>query len=179
MDEAAWHLLALAVVEGVPSQVTEGLVVGEQVVDGDEHGVADGDHCPTCATARGAAAVVGRQVRARCSTGDVGDLGQCAPQPGIPAARPAAEASAAALGIARAHPRPRSQMRRTGEARPVGADLGDEHLGGALGDTRDALEQRDRVPLGGQALCECGVQTRASRIQVLQVGELLARAGKT
>jgi hypothetical protein len=64
------------------------------------------------------------------------------------------------------------------EAREVGANLGHEHLRRAAGDTGDGLEERDGLVLSGSARFKLGVHTRTGRIQVLEVGQLLARAGK-
>jgi hypothetical protein len=66
----------------------------------------------------------------------------------------------------------------TRKARQIRADLGDQHFSGAPADTGDGLEQGDGLVLSGQALGEFGVDARDGRVQVLQVGELLARAAK-
>jgi hypothetical protein len=66
-----------------------------------------------------------------------------------------------------------------GEAREIRANLGDEHLGGAPGDAGDGLQERHGLLLSGQARCELGIQTHNSRIQGVQVGELLTRTEKT
>jgi hypothetical protein len=68
----------------------------------------------------------------------------------------------------------------TREARQVGANLGDQHIGGARADTGDGLEQRGRVPLGvgDQACFQLSVQTRDGRVQGVQMGKLLTRAAK-
>ena len=74
MNEAALHLVALAVIEVVGSHLAVGLVACEHVVEGDEHGMTDGEHCATFATARGNAAKLGREIRPLHAAGDIGDL---------------------------------------------------------------------------------------------------------
>jgi len=175
MDQAALQLVTLAVVEVVRSQVAVGLVPCEHVVEGDEHGMADGEHRPAFVAARSNAAKLGRQVGPFRSAGDVGDLSQRAPHPGVAATCPSAEASTSTFRIARAHPRPGGEVLGRGEAREVGADRGDEHFGGAPGDAGDGLQERDGLVLSGQARFELGIQTHNSSIQVLKVGELLTQ----
>ena len=65
------------------------------------------------------------------------------------------------------------------EAREVGADLGDERFSSAPGHTGNGLHERHGLLLSGQPLFEVGAHPRDGRIQVLQMGELLTRAGKT
>ena len=60
MNEASLHLVALAVVEVISSQVVVGLVASEHVVEGDEHGMANGEDGSTFATARGNTAKLSR-----------------------------------------------------------------------------------------------------------------------
>ena len=66
-------------------------------------------------------------------------------------------------------------MLGAGEAREVRADLGDQHFGGAPGDTRDGLHERHGLLLSGQARCKFSVQTRNGGIQIVQMGELLTQ----
>jgi hypothetical protein len=66
-----------------------------------------------------------------------------------------------------------------GEAREVGANRGDQHFGGAPGDPRDGRAPGNGLLLSGSARCARGVQTRDGRVQVVQMGALLTRAGKT
>src|SRR5262245_9979493 len=68
----------------------------------------------------------------------VGDFRQRASHPGIAVTCPPTEAPTATLGIARTYARPGGEVFGVfgaGEAREVCADLGDEHFGGAPGDT--------------------------------------------
>jgi len=53
VNEAALHLVALAVVEVIGSQVVVGLMASEHVVEGNEHGMANGEDGATFATTRG------------------------------------------------------------------------------------------------------------------------------
>jgi hypothetical protein len=46
-------MVALAVMKVVCSQLAVGLVPCEHVVEGDKHGMADGEHCATFATGSG------------------------------------------------------------------------------------------------------------------------------
>ena len=66
-------------------------------------------------------------------------------------------------------------MLSRGEARAIGAALGNEHLRRAAADTGDGLQERNGLLRNGQARCELGVHPRAGRIQVLQMRELLAQ----
>ena len=66
-------------------------------------------------------------------------------------------------------------MLGAGEAREVCADLGDEHFGGAPGDTGDGLHEGKSLLLSRQACCELSVQTRTGGIQIVEVGELLTQ----
>jgi hypothetical protein len=70
-------------------------------------------------------------------------------------------------------------MPSRGEARPVRTDLGDECFRGAPRDTWDGLHEGKGFPLSGQTRCEFGVQPRNGSIQLVEVGELLTRSGKT
>src|SRR5260370_35530810 len=108
MDEASLDVVARVLVKVLRPQLAVGLVACEHVVDGDEHGMADSDDRPTFATARRKATKLGRQVGVLRPAGDVGYLGQCAPQPRAPPACPPTEASTPALPSPRAHPLPRS-----------------------------------------------------------------------
>jgi hypothetical protein len=166
-------------VEVLRPQLVVGLVASEHVIDRDEDRVADGDDCPPFAPARRAAAELGRQIRALHPAHHISDLGQGTAQPGVAVTGVAAEVSAAARGVARAHARPGGQMLGAGEAAHVRANLGDEHLRSAPGDTGDRREQRDRLPLSGQARFQLSVDARDGRIQLVEVGELLARAENT
>ncbi|HEV2459428.1 MAG TPA: hypothetical protein VGS80_13805, partial [Ktedonobacterales bacterium] len=64
-----------------------------------------------------------------------------------------------------AHPGPASQLLSRGEAREIGADLGNEHLRRAAANTGDGLQERNGLLLNGQARCELGVHPRDGRIQ--------------
>ena len=110
MNEASLDVVALAVIEVVGSQVVVGLMPCEHMVEGDQHGMADGEHGATLATACGDAAKLGCQIRPLHAADNVRDFRQRAPHPGVAAACPAAEASTTTLRIARAHPRPGGEM---------------------------------------------------------------------
>jgi hypothetical protein len=157
----------------------EGCPRGKHVVDGDEHGVSDGDHRLPFAPARGNAPELGGEVGALHPARHVGDLGACAPQPDVAVARAATAAAATALGVTLGIPgtsRPRRPGARTpGEARHVRAARGDQHFSGAPTDAGDGREQVDGSSLVRQARCELGVNPRDGRIQVLQMSELLAQ----
>src|SRR5260370_16476716 len=119
MDEASLDVVARVLVKVLRPQLAVGLVACEHVVDGDEHGMADSDDRPTFATARRNATKLGRQVGVLRPAGDVGYLGQCAPQPRVATACPPTEASTAPLGIARAHPPPRTPLPATAAPPPI------------------------------------------------------------
>src|SRR5258706_6389459 len=61
-NEASLDVVALMLVEVLRPQLVVGFPSGEHMVDGDQHRVADGDHRPTFAPARGDAAELGCQV---------------------------------------------------------------------------------------------------------------------
>jgi hypothetical protein len=63
----------------------------------------------------------------------------------------------------------------TGETRQVGADLGDQPLRRALANAGDALQQRARLVLSGQARFQLGVHAGDGRIQRREMRELLTQ----
>src|SRR6516225_2231702 len=97
MDQTALHLVALAVVKVIGSQLAVGLVACEHVVEGDEHRMADGEHRSTLASARSDATVLCRQGRPLHTADDVGDFSQRPPHPGVAAACSPTEASTTTL----------------------------------------------------------------------------------
>jgi hypothetical protein len=58
-----------------------------------------------------------------------------------------------------------------GEPAHVGAELGEDHLAGALGDAGDRAEVLSLVREGGQPLRDLVGQRRDRRVHVVQVGE--------
>jgi hypothetical protein len=66
-----------------------------------------------------------------------------------------------------------------GKAREIRADLGDEHFGGSLRHTGDGLQECDGFLIRGETRGEFSIHPRNGGIQVLQMGELLTRTGKT
>ena len=60
MDQAALYLVELADVEGIGSPIAVGRMACEQVIKGDEHGMAEDERRPTVATACGDTRVLGR-----------------------------------------------------------------------------------------------------------------------
>jgi hypothetical protein len=74
VNKALLEVFALMLVEVLRPQLAVGFLSGEHVVDGNEHGVADGDHSPTFPPVRGDATESGRQVRAFGPAGDIADL---------------------------------------------------------------------------------------------------------
>ena len=79
MNKAPLEVFALMVVKVLGPQFAVGFLSGEQMVDGNEHGVPNGDHRATFTPARGDAAELGGEVGALRPAGDVGDLGEGAP----------------------------------------------------------------------------------------------------
>src|SRR5690349_12712236 len=73
--------------------------------------------------------------------GALGGLDQGGPQPAVTLARLAGAALAGGFIMARADSRPAGRVPVGGIAIHVGAELGDDHLGGALGDAGDRAQQ--------------------------------------
>jgi hypothetical protein len=63
VNEAALDMVALTVIEVVCSQLALGLAACEHVIEGDEHGMADGERRATFVTARSDATKFSCQIR--------------------------------------------------------------------------------------------------------------------
>ncbi len=98
-----------------------------------------------------------------------GHLRQHRPQPDVAVGRLPAEALAAALLVAGAHPRPRRQVSPAREAAHVHADLGDDGRRGDRPDAGDCLEQRDRLIIRREGALDLDVHVGDRPLQVVDV----------
>ena len=80
---------------------------------------------------------------------------------------------AAGLALAGAHPAPRGEVRVGREAAHVGADLGEQHLGGALVDAGDRVEQLELTGERAGQLLDPLRQGRDRLVEEVDLGEHL------
>src|SRR5665811_360734 len=116
-DQRAGFAFGVAApVEVVPAELGVGHLVGQDVPGGDEDGVTHRAGGLGRSLAAAQPVVLGGQVDVLAAGGGLGRFGQRLAQPRVALAGPAGLASPGRLVVARAHPGPRRQMRRGGEA---------------------------------------------------------------
>src|SRR5439155_17674135 len=113
----------------------------EDVVGGDEDGVAEGTGCLAGAAATAQPAVLGAEVSALAARGRFRRLGQCRIEPFGALAWPARATLAGRLVIAGALPGPGGEVGVAGEDAHVDAYLSDQYLGAEAGDAGDRHQQ--------------------------------------
>src|SRR3954449_12940460 len=167
-DEPVALAIRVAAGEVVAAEVVVVAVVGQQLPADDQDGVADGEGCLLLADPAGQPPELCREIGVAGAGGGPGALGEDVAQPYVAGGGLARSRLAAGDVGARAHPRPGGQVGGGREAGHVGADLGEDALGGPLADARDRDEsvtgssERDTGLAGVHAdedvdaLIECG-----------------------
>src|SRR3954471_12729152 len=177
-DEPVALAVGVAAGEVVAAEVVVVAVVGQQVPADDQDGVTDGDGGLLLADPAGQSPEPGGQVGVVGAGGGPGALGEDVEQPDIAVGGLARAAFAAGDVVARAYPGPGGQVGSGREAGHVGADLGEDALGGPLADSGDGVEpvtglgERDAGLAGvlGEQIVDVLVQLRD---RALQVGEVV------
>lgn len=167
------HALSLQLVEIRDAALVVGLPPGQEVVDDHQDGVPEGDERALLTPPGGDAAILGGEVGVLGLARDVGDLDERLAQRLVALARLAAQAFAAALGVARAHPRPGGAVLGIREAAQIGPELGEQHLGGARAAARHRVEQRDRRQILPQARGDRGADPLHRLLQVVEMAQVL------
>jgi hypothetical protein len=121
------------------------------------------------ADAAGEPPVLGRQVGVAAAGGGPGALGQHLTQPAVALGGLAGAALATGEVVARAAPRPGSQVPGSREHRHVHADLGDDRLRGPLPHPGDGGQLVPGPSERGDHLIDAAVQGGDGALQVLQV----------
>src|SRR6266496_3666330 len=155
-DELAFAAQRGEAVMPVGAEVGEaGGGVGEQVPDDGEDGVADGDQGAFLAAAPDDPLVAGGQEGPGPGGGD-GGLAEGATEPGVALAGGGGFAAPGRLAGPRRELGPGHQVAWGREAGHVGADLGDEVLGGDHADPRDVIELGHLGGVRGDRLLDPG-----------------------
>jgi len=154
-----------------PEVLVEG-AIAQHVVGGGEDGGCDGADGLLGSTAVAQALELGLQVAGLLACGGPGALDQRRLEPGCSVAQAVGAALAGALVVARAQPGPGDQVACGGEPAHVGADLGDDDLGGQVTDAGDGAQQLDRLAERVQAAVHLRVdlgQGGVERVDLAQV----------
>src|SRR5215467_5036075 len=172
VNGAAANVLGIATIVVVGAQV---LVVGlasQEMVDGDEDSVGDGnDRFLVPAVLHDASVAGGEGAGGRVRAGAEGGLDQRAAQPAVAFARPARSVLAGTLVVAGAQACPTGEMPRRGEHAHVDAELGDEDLRGALVHAWDRIEAGQVVREGDDHGVDLGAHRLDRLVEVVEVGK--------
>ena len=144
-------------------------------MDDDEDRMADGDRGPLRAASGGESVVLRCPVGSLATTCCTGGFDQCRAEPGAAFARLATPAFACALVIPWAHAGPACQVSGGGEAAHVGADLGEEHFGGALPYARDRCQSLQLRRPRAEPLGDLHAHCHDGGVQEVDVGQLLGQ----
>src|SRR5205823_1873021 len=171
-DEAARLVLArVAAAEVVRTEIVVGLAAVEDVIGGDQDGVADGDGRLGGAAARAQPGVLRAQVGGLGAARRLGCLRERRPQPLRALARRPGAAPPSGRMVAGAHAGPRGEAGRGPKAAHVDPDLGDEGFGGAAVNARDRPPERRRLRERGEHLLDLRRQLGQGLVEKLQLGE--------
>jgi hypothetical protein len=145
----------LAADEVVAAEFLVGTLVAQDVVGGDKDRVGDRDDRFLVSAAALDAQVLSMEIGVLGAPGGaLGGLDQGGPEPAVALAGLACPAFSGGLVVARTDRRPTGGVAVTREAFHLGAELGQDHLGGALGDAGDRAEQFTLALEGANALLD-------------------------
>jgi hypothetical protein len=133
--------------------------------------VPDGDERTFLPTPGCDASVLGRQVGLPRSGRYMRHFHQHLAQPSIACTGLATEAFASTVVMPRAHARPGRQVLGIGEARHIRPNFGEEHLGRALTDSWNRIQERHCLPVRHQVLVNGRTDAVDRLIPVIDLAE--------
>src|SRR5262249_16659995 len=140
VDSPAGDQLSVATIEVVRTGILIGPAVGEDMVDGSEHGVGDGDNSLLVTSMAKDQTIAGTERAVIRLNPREGGLRQRRPEPAIALPGLPGLVFAGAFVVAGADARPTREMPGAWEDAHVHADLGDDHLRSATLDAVDGLK---------------------------------------